>query len=218
MKIIRDLPIQRKMLVMTLLIRGAVLCVAITALFDFQVLNFRTNFQRDTAALADVIASNSQAPMTFKDDQAATEVVGALKAKPTVVGATLVLANGSNFRSLRKIRGRPEPATVSARLGKSLCGRRSARHPTWLEVDSHVGQGTTFRIDFPESPSPVERLEPLTDSTLRSGNETVLVAEDEYALRERVVQFLRMQGYTVLEAATGRDALAVWEKASTPID
>ena len=37
MKPFRDLPIQQKMLVMTLLICGAVLCVAIAALFSFQI-------------------------------------------------------------------------------------------------------------------------------------------------------------------------------------
>ena len=45
MKPFRDLPIQRKMLVMTLSICGAVLCIAIAALFVFQVLNFRSIFQ-----------------------------------------------------------------------------------------------------------------------------------------------------------------------------
>jgi len=90
------------MLVMTLLICGAVLCVAITALFTFQVLNFRSNFQHDTATLAAVIANNSTAAMVFKDDEAATEVVGSLQAKPTVVAACLVLPNGSLFAHFGK--------------------------------------------------------------------------------------------------------------------
>jgi PAS domain S-box-containing protein len=102
MKIIRNLPIQKKMLVMTLTICGAVLCVAIAALFVFQVLNFRSNFQRDTDTLAVIIANNSTAAMAFKDDQAATEVVGALKAKPTVVAASLVLPDGSLFAHFGK--------------------------------------------------------------------------------------------------------------------
>src|SRR5664280_641465 len=97
MKPFRDLPIQQKMLLMTLLICGAVLCVAIAALFSFQVLNFRSNFQRDAATLAVIIANNSTAAMAFKDDKAATEVVGALKAKPTVVAACLVLPDGSLY-------------------------------------------------------------------------------------------------------------------------
>jgi PAS domain S-box-containing protein len=97
MKRIRDFPIRQKLLVMTLLICGAVLCVAIAALFVFQVVTFRSSFQRDTATLAVVIANNSTAAMAFKDEQAATEVVGALRADPTVISASLVLPDGSLF-------------------------------------------------------------------------------------------------------------------------
>jgi PAS domain S-box-containing protein len=83
--------------VMTLLICGAVLCVAIAAMFTFQVLNFRSNFQRDTATLAVIIANNSTAAFAFKDDKTAAEVIGALQAKPSVIAASLVLPNGSVF-------------------------------------------------------------------------------------------------------------------------
>src|ERR1035438_3862315 len=95
MKRFRNLPIRQKMLVMTLLICGAVLLVAIAALFVFQVLNFRSNFQRDNSTLAVIIANNSNAAMSFKDDAAASEVVGSLKAKPTVLSASLVLPDGT---------------------------------------------------------------------------------------------------------------------------
>src|SRR5262245_46590845 len=94
-----DWPIQRKMLVITLVICGAVLCVAIAALFTFQVLNFRSNFQRDTAALAVVIANNSTAALAFNDEKAGAEVIGALQAKSSVVSASLVLSNGTIFAS-----------------------------------------------------------------------------------------------------------------------
>ncbi|MGA2542033.1 MAG: ATP-binding protein [Verrucomicrobiota bacterium] len=95
MKLFRNLPIEQKMLVMTLLICGAVLCVAIATLFTFQVVNFRSNFQRDTTTLAAVIANNSTAAMTFKDDHVATEVVSALQANPSVLAASLVFPDGS---------------------------------------------------------------------------------------------------------------------------
>ena len=58
----------------------------------------------------------------------------------------------------------------------------------------------------------------MVDTALRSGRETILVAEDEDTLREMVVQVLKIQGYTVLEAASGRDALEVWEQTSRPVD
>ena len=95
MKRFRNFPIQQKMLVMTLLICGAVLLVAIATLFTFQVLNFRSNFERDAATLAVVIADNSAAACSFGDDVAATGVLDSLTNKPTVVTAFLVLTNGS---------------------------------------------------------------------------------------------------------------------------
>jgi len=83
------------MLLMTLLICGAVLLVAIASLFVFQVLNFRSNFQHDNSTLAAIIANNSTAAMSFKDDAAATEVVGSLQAKVAVLSASLVLPDGT---------------------------------------------------------------------------------------------------------------------------
>jgi PAS domain S-box-containing protein len=108
MKHFRNFPIQRKMLVMTLLICGAVLTVAIVALFVFQVLNFRSTFQRDNSTLAVIIANNSAASMMFKDEEAATEVVRSLAAKATVISATLVLPDGKMFATF----GRAEPAAT----------------------------------------------------------------------------------------------------------
>ena len=102
MKRFRNFPIQRKMLAMTLLICGAVLFVAIVALFVFQVLNFRSNFLRDNSTLAVIIANNSTAAMAFTDDTAATEVVGSLEAKPTVLSASLVLPDGALFAHFGK--------------------------------------------------------------------------------------------------------------------
>src|SRR5262245_18058180 len=108
MRLFRDLPIQRKMFVMTLLICAVVLCVAVVALFTFQVRNFRANFQRDTDTLAVIIANNSTAALAFSDERAATEVVGSLRAKPSVVSATLVLSSGAVFAHF----GWPEDRTT----------------------------------------------------------------------------------------------------------
>jgi len=106
------LPIQQKMLVMTLTICGAVLLLAIASLFGFQVLNFRASFQNDSAALAVIIADNSTAVMAFKDDNAAAEVVRSLQAKPTVVSASLVLADETYFAHFGKV----EPAQALAQF------------------------------------------------------------------------------------------------------
>ena len=92
------------------------------------------------------------------------------------------------------------------------------QHEGWLEVESKPNQGTTFRIYFPASGQAAEKTELVVDTALRSGRETILVAEDEDTLREMVVQVLKIQGYTVLEAASGRHALEVWKEADRPVD
>jgi len=80
---------------MTLLICGAVQLVAIVALFTFQVVNFRANFQRDASTLATIIANNSAGAVAFKFDSDAAEMVGSLTAKPEVISASLVLPDDS---------------------------------------------------------------------------------------------------------------------------
>jgi two-component system cell cycle sensor histidine kinase/response regulator CckA len=103
-------------------------------------------------------------------------------------------------------------------LGLSTVFGIVRQHQGWLEVESKPNQGTTFRIYFPVSQQAAEKSELVVDTALRSGRETILVAEDEDTLREMVVQVLKIQGYTVLQAASGRDALEVWERANRPVD
>ena len=92
------------------------------------------------------------------------------------------------------------------------------QHHGWVEVQSKPDQGTTFRIYLTACQQLAEKTDPIVETVLRSGRETILVAEDEDTLREMVVQVLKIQGYTVLEAASGRHALEVWEQASRPVD
>lgn len=111
-----------------------------------------------------------------------------------------------------------KPIGKGTGLGLSTVFGIVRQHHGWAEVESKPDHGTTFRIYFPASRQPVEKIQPVVDNVLHTGRETVLVAEDEDALREMVVQVLRIQGYTVLEASSGRHALEVWEQASCPID
>ena len=91
------------------------------------------------------------------------------------------------------------------------------QHKGWLEVKSKSNQGTTFRIYFPASRHAAEKTELVVDTALRTGRETILVAEDEDTLREMVVLVLKIQGYKVLEATSGAHALEVWEQADRPV-
>ena len=111
-----------------------------------------------------------------------------------------------------------KPVGKGTGLGLSTVFGIVRQHKGWLEVESKPNHGTTFRVFFPASRQAAEITEPVVDTALRSGRETVLVAEDEDALRQMVVKVLRIQGYTVLEAASGRAALEVWEQANRPVD
>jgi PAS domain S-box-containing protein len=111
-----------------------------------------------------------------------------------------------------------KPVGKGTGLGLSTVFGLVRQHHGWLEVESKPDKGTTFRIYFPSTQHSPDKVEPVTDAPLRTGRETVLVAEDEEALRQVVVQVLKFHGYTVLEAASGCDALEVWERADRPVD
>jgi two-component system cell cycle sensor histidine kinase/response regulator CckA len=79
----------------------------------------------------------------------------------------------------------------------------------FLLLTSEVGRGTTFRIYFPavDAPSTAEpRPAPLAP-VHESGVETILIAEDETAIRNILRTVLRRAGYRLIEAANGDEAL-----------
>jgi signal transduction histidine kinase len=67
---------------------------------------------------------------------------------------------------------------------------------------SEPGQGTTFKTYLPRVEAPVDRLAPRNAVRATRGSETVLVVEDETALRTLVRRVLEKHGYKVLEAPT----------------
>ena len=88
-----------------------------------------------------------------------------------------------------------------------------------VEAESKPGQGSTFTIDFPAVGEAIESGPPqAAPARPLGGTETVLVVEDEDAVRTFVGEVLRSRGYRVLEAASGTDALALCERDSSPID
>jgi CheY-like chemotaxis protein len=111
-----------------------------------------------------------------------------------------------------------KPVGKGTGLGLSTVFGIVRAHHGWLEVESKPHRGTIFRLYFPVSQKAAEKIEAVVDTALRTGRETVLVAEDEDALREMVVNVLRIQGYTVLEAASGVQALDLWHRTDRPID
>ena len=89
----------------------------------------------------------------------------------------------------------------------------------FIWVYSEVDKGTSFKIYLPRVDAavlPAER-QAGTEATLPGGTETILLVEDEEAVRRATREILEMRGYRVLEAADGEHALEVFAQHGAPI-
>ncbi len=78
----------------------------------------------------------------------------------------------------------------------------------YIWVYSELDRGTVFKVYLPlinESAQPTLQKEP--DAPNFRGSETILLAEDSDSLREMAKEYLHSLGYTVIESASGKDAL-----------
>ena len=91
----------------------------------------------------------------------------------------------------------------------------------FIMVDSDVGKGTTFRIYLPRhraDANAVASSEPERNGPRDvTGQDTILLVEDEEAVRSFAARALKMRGYSVLEAAGGEEALEIVKTAKAPI-
>ncbi len=97
-------------------------------------------------------------------------------------------------------------------LGLAMAYGIIKQHRGYINVYSEPEKGTTFRIYLPAIKSPEEvtataAIEPLPSQ----GNETILVAEDDSALRELFSTVLQEYGYTVILAEDGEDAIRTFK-------
>jgi PAS domain S-box-containing protein len=93
-------------------------------------------------------------------------------------------------------------------LGLATCYGIVRQHSGYITCRSEPGQGTAFTIYLPQAnEAPAATPSPLAPGRLPRGDETVLLVEDEPAVRALARRLLRKQGYTVLEAEHGAAAL-----------
>jgi CheY-like chemotaxis protein len=89
-----------------------------------------------------------------------------------------------------------------------------------IQVASRPGEGSTFTVSLPrvETPGRNGAVSAAAPEPAPGGTETVLVVEDEEAVRHLVCRVLRTKGYRVLEAAHAEAALQVSASTAEPLD
>lgn len=102
-------------------------------------------------------------------------------------------------------------------LGLSTVFGTVQQHQGEITVHSELGQGTSFRMVLPLKNAAASMQEP-ESATAVSGAGTVLVVDDEEALRETISLMLEGLGYTVVSAENGRQALTIFEAHHESID
>jgi PAS domain S-box-containing protein len=92
----------------------------------------------------------------------------------------------------------------------------------YIDVESSLGQGTTFQIYLPraEAAIPAQEAEAVTSSPKSDGGqaETILLVEDELDVRDMLCNMLGLAGYHVLVASNGQDALSLLALPNRTID
>ena len=87
----------------------------------------------------------------------------------------------------------------------------------WIEVESELAKGTTFRLFLPRAREAATNRPEADKAQLAGGLETVLVVEDEPAILKIIRTTLQRLGYAVLEAGSAKDALALADQYKGPL-
>lgn len=91
------------------------------------------------------------------------------------------------------------------------------QHGGLVNVYTELERGTIFRVYLPETSGVPETLDRAENVKASRGTETILVAEDHEALRALAQEALTYQGYRVLLARDGREAVRVFEAHSKEV-
>jgi CheY-like chemotaxis protein len=105
-------------------------------------------------------------------------------------------------------------------LGLSTTLSIVKNHGGFINCYSEVGKGSTFKVHFPANTTPVV-VEPAAaeqSKHLGGHNELVLVVDDEEAIRKVAQKTLERNGYRVLLAADGAEAVSVYASRRNDID
>ncbi len=89
----------------------------------------------------------------------------------------------------------------------------------WIDVSSKVGVGTSFKLYFPRTDGgSLDEHHEATRTEAPHGGETILLVEDQDAVRRLTKSILKAYGYQILEAPNADEALGIAERYSGEID
>ena len=112
----RDLSIRRKLIAMLLLTNALLLALVSVAFVANEATRFRGEMHTELSALAEIIGNNCSAAVAFNDRQAAGETLAALRAKPYIRAAVIILQDGTVLAGYQAPGNRrPLPFTLRAR-------------------------------------------------------------------------------------------------------
>ena len=102
-------------------------------------------------------------------------------------------------------------------LGLATCYGIVKQMGGYIAVYSEVGLGTTMKVYLPRVHEEARVAQKPERQRLPRGTETILLVEDEPTVRDLAVRILRRQGYTLLEASDGNEALRLLEEHGGPV-
>jgi len=103
-------------------------------------------------------------------------------------------------------------------LGLAIIYGIIKQHQGWIEVESELGRSSTFRIFLPAQVNPPAESTSAAAPIPGGGHETILLVEDEVAVRKTVCLALQLCGYHILEAGDGEEAIRIWSEHRGVID
>jgi CheY-like chemotaxis protein len=113
-----------------------------------------------------------------------------------------------------------KPPDKGSGLGLAMIYGLARQHGGSVELLSEPERGTTVMVNLPVAAAIAQQphQESRGSETLPGGTETILVVEDEPAIRNAARRVLEKYGYTVIEAADGFEALELFHQHETQID
>jgi CheY-like chemotaxis protein len=111
-----------------------------------------------------------------------------------------------------------KPMGKGTGLGLSIVYGIVKQHGGFIEIQSNIGEGTTFRIYFPLIAARIHETTDISKVYHAGGGQTILVADDDTQVRSVIKIILGKSGYKVLEAEDGEMAVRQFENNLNDID